>query len=169
MICAYKCILKKNCFTSHHNGLWHVRGRPVCDAVCLWLIHRLQQTGPMMAHHFSLGSLACRWQKSMISHIWQLSALWLTISPSIISSSISPSCHFNYIKPYSRNASLHRVPESIRLSANPCASHILSASGPGCVFTLLSSSSTDLAPCQRQIIPDFPLWGETVSLWLTTA
>ncbi len=125
--------------------------------------------GPMMAHHFSLGSLACRWQKSMISHIWQLSALWLTISPSIISSSISPSCHFNYIKPYSRNASLHRVPESIRLSANPCASHILSASGPGCVFTLLSSGSTVLARCQRQIIPDFPLWGETVSLWLTTA
>ncbi len=55
------------------------------------------------------------------------------------------------------------------LSANPCASHILSASGPNCVFTLMSSSSTVLARCQRQIIPDFPLWGETVSLWLTTA
>lgn len=169
MICACKCILNQYGFTSHHNGLWHLRERLVYDAVCLWLIHRLQQTDSMMAHHFILGSLACRWQKSMISHIWQLSVLWLTISPSIIRSSSSPSCHLNYIKPYSRNASLHSVPESVRLSANPCASHILSASEAGCVFTLLSSGSTVLASCQRQIIPDFPLWGETVSLWLMTA
>lgn len=50
--------------------------------------------------------------------------------------------------------------------------HVLHISSPHqgpAVFTLLSSSSTVLAHCQRQIIPDFPLWGETVSLWLTTA
>lgn len=74
----------------HHNGLWHLRERLSCDAVCLWIIHRLQQTGPLMAHHFSPGSLAYRWKKSMISHIWQLFSLWLTISPSIISTSTGP-------------------------------------------------------------------------------
>lgn len=73
-----------------------------CDAVCLWLIHRLQQTGPLMAWHITSAREA-----------WPIGdkRAWSLISdsswPSPYQSSallLAQLCHFNYIKPYSRNA-----------------------------------------------------------------
>ncbi len=167
MICAYKCILNKNCFTSHNNGLWHVRGRPVCDAVCLWLIHSRQALWWHITSAWEVWPVGDKRAQSLISDSSLLSD-W----PSPHQSSALLSAPAVILTILSHTVEMLRSTEFQRafvLSANPCASHILSASGPNCVFTLMSSSSTVLARCQRQIIPDFSLWGETVSLWLTTA